>query len=116
MDEINIYQEERPWGNFRQFTHNTPSTVKIITVKPNESLSLQSHNKRTEFWRVLKGSGVAHIDGKDYNITEGNEYTIPVHAKHSLASGSFGVEVLEIATGDFDESDITRYEDKYGRV
>jgi mannose-1-phosphate guanylyltransferase/mannose-1-phosphate guanylyltransferase/mannose-6-phosphate isomerase len=116
MDNLNIYQEERPWGNFRQFTHNIISTVKIITVKPNESLSLQSHEKRTEFWRVIKGEGIAHIDGKDYNIKEGEEYSIPVHAKHSLASGNFGVQVLEIATGDFDENDIVRYEDKYGRV
>ncbi|MEI6580706.1 MAG: phosphomannose isomerase type II C-terminal cupin domain [bacterium] len=116
MESLNIYQEERPWGNFRQFTHNIPSTVKIITVKPNESLSLQSHQKRTEFWRVIKGEGVAHINGKDYNIKEGDEYKIPVHAKHSLASGNFGVQVLEIATGDFDENDIVRYEDKYGRV
>ena len=33
MSDFNIFQEERPWGNFRQFTHNTSSTVKIITVK-----------------------------------------------------------------------------------
>ncbi len=45
-ENLNIYEEERPWGVFRKFTDNKPSTVKIITVKPNEELSLQSHNKR----------------------------------------------------------------------
>jgi mannose-1-phosphate guanylyltransferase/mannose-1-phosphate guanylyltransferase/mannose-6-phosphate isomerase len=116
MEKINIYQEERPWGNFRQFTHNIPSTIKIITVKPNESLSLQSHEKRTEFWRTIKGEGIAYIDGEEYNIKDGDEHTILVHQKHSLSAGPLGVQVLEIATGDFDENDIVRYQDKYGRV
>ena len=116
MENLNIYQEERPWGNFRQFTHNTLSTVKIITVSPNESLSLQSHEKRTEFWRVIKGEGIAYIGDKEYNIKEGDEYNILVHTKHSLSAGAQGVSVLEIATGDFDENDIIRYKDKYGRA
>lgn len=116
MDKVNIYQEERPWGNFRQFTHNQTSTVKILTVKSNEMLSVQSHKKREEFWRVIKGDGIAYIDDKEYNIKDGDEVIIPVYAKHSLKAGAFGVSVLEVATGDFDENDITRYSDKYGRV
>lgn len=116
MKNLNIYQEERPWGNFRQFTHDTPSTVKILTVKPNEALSLQSHNKRTEFWRVIKGNGVVYIGDKEYNVIEGDEYDILVNTKHSLSAGALGIEVLEIATGEFDENDIVRYKDKYGRV
>ncbi|MEK7572671.1 MAG: phosphomannose isomerase type II C-terminal cupin domain [Patescibacteria group bacterium] len=116
MENISIYEEKRPWGNFRQFTHNVSSTVKIITVKPNESLSLQSHNKHAEFWHIIKGDGVAYIDDKEYNLKEGDEYNILVHIKHSLAAGPLGLQVLEISTGDFNENDIVRYKDKYGRV
>ena len=116
MEKVNVYQEERPWGNFRQFTHNVSSNVKILTVKPNESLSLQSHEKREEFWKIIKGDGIAYIGDKEYNIKEGDELNIPVFTKHSLSAGNFGVMVLEIATGDFDENDIVRYKDKYGRV
>jgi mannose-6-phosphate isomerase-like protein (cupin superfamily) len=116
MTDLKIYQEKRPWGNFRQFIHNIPSTIKIITVNPEESLSLQSHHKRSEFWRILEGDGVVEIADIKYNAVEGNEYNIPVEAKHRLKAGPFGVIVLEIATGDFDEDDIARYEDKYGRV
>lgn len=116
MKDLGIYQEERPWGNFRQFTHNVSSTVKIITVKPNETLSLQSHHKRSEFWRVLSGAGVMEINGVKHDVAEGDEYEIPVEAKHRMAAGTNGLQVLEIATGDFDENDIVRYEDKYGRL
>jgi len=116
MTELKIYQEERPWGNFRQFTHNVLSTVKIITVKPGEVLSLQSHNKRSEFWHVIRGSGIIEIENTKYNVKEGDEYDIPLGAKHRLSAGKSGIEVLEIATGDFNENDIVRFKDKYGRV
>ena len=113
---MKIYQEERPWGFFRRFTHNIKSTVKIISVKPNEDLSLQSHKKREEFWRVIKGSGIFRIGENKYNVETGNEQYIPLETKHQIKAGEDGLEVLEIALGDFDEDDIIRYEDKYGRV
>jgi mannose-1-phosphate guanylyltransferase/mannose-1-phosphate guanylyltransferase/mannose-6-phosphate isomerase len=115
-DNLKIYQEERPWGFFRRFTHNTPSTVKIISVKPNEQLSLQSHKKREEFWRVTKGSGVFQLGEDKHDVEIGSEQFVSLGAKHSIKAGPDGMEVLEIAIGEFDEEDITRYEDKYGRI
>jgi len=107
---------EKPWGNFRQFTHNENSTVKIITVNPNEELSLQSHAKRSEFWKVIKGSGIVQIGETKHEAKEGDEYNIKVEDKHRISAGILGIEILEVATGEFDEEDITRYEDKYGRA
>ncbi len=114
---IDAYQEERPWGNFRQFVKDAPCTVKIITVNPGAMLSLQSHEGRAEFWHVLGGEGIVEIDGTKSDVRKGDEYSIPQGAKHRLgaAEGS-ALEVLEIATGHFDESDIVRYEDRYGRA
>lgn len=116
QDKIDIYEEERPWGSFRRFTDNTSSTVKIIKLKPNEMLSLQSHKKRSEFWRVISGSGTFEIDGKVYKVDKDSEYNVPIGSKHRMTSGEDGLEVLEIAEGEFNEEDIVRYEDKYGRV
>ena len=115
-NNLDIYQEERPWGIFRRFTNNTPSTVKIITVKPNEELSLQSHNKREEFWRVIDGDGIFEIDDKKYIVEKGSEQYIPIKTKHRMKAGMIGMEVLEISLGEFNEDDIVRYHDKYGRV
>lgn len=116
MKDINIFQEERPWGNFRQFTKDANSTVKIITINKGESLSLQSHTKRSEFWKVLSGSGMIEIDDIKYEVVAGDEHIVPVSTKHRISAGVSGIEVLEIAVGEFDEEDIVRYEDKYGRV
>jgi mannose-6-phosphate isomerase-like protein (cupin superfamily) len=116
MSEFQPFTVERPWGSFRQLTLNSLSTVKIHTIKPNEATSWQSHAKRSEFWYIISGSGIVKIEANEYQVTTGSEYTAPVGAKHRWMAGPNGMVIAEVATGDFDESDIVRYEDKYGRA
>ena len=40
----------------------------------------------------------------------------PAGFEHRVTGGPEGTTFLEIAFGDFDESDITRLEDRYGRT
>ena len=54
--KIEPFQDERPWGYFRQFCKNEPVTVKILSLKPHEMFSLQTHSLRDEFWHVFAGS------------------------------------------------------------
>lgn len=116
MIKSNVFQTECPWGNFRQFTQDASSTVKILTVLPNEELSLQSHKKRSEFWYIISGSGTVIIGESEKPAVAGDEYKIAPEEKHRLTAGPEGIKVLEISTGDFDEEDIIRFEDKYSRA
>lgn len=116
MIKANVFQIERPWGNFRQFTKNENSTIKIVTVNPNEILSLQSHAHRSEFWHIISGQGWVEIGEVKKETITGDEHEIEIGEKHRLSAGKDGLQVLEIAIGDFDEEDIVHYEDKYGRV
>ena len=109
-------KENRPWGNFERFTLNEKTTVKIVTVNAGESISLQTHEHRDEFWRVLKGSGVIRIGEIDNGAKEGDTFFSPRHSKHRVLGGPEGLTFLEIAFGDFDEHDIKRLEDRYGRA
>lgn len=108
---------EKPWGFFLQFTHNETSTVKIITIKPHHQLSLQSHKKRDELWVFLDEGLIVEVgDKKVVTITHHNIF-IPKGAKHRLTNNlDHAGSVLEISFGDFDENDLIRYEDKYGRL
>jgi mannose-1-phosphate guanylyltransferase/mannose-1-phosphate guanylyltransferase/mannose-6-phosphate isomerase len=112
----NYNREERPWGNFERFTLNEKSTVKIISVKAGEAFSLQTHEHRDEFWHVLKGSGTVHIADKGIDAVEGNSFFSPRGSQHRVTGGPNGITFLEIAFGDFDENDIKRLEDRYGRA
>ena len=116
MAEFKPFTIERPWGNFRQLTHNSLSTVKVHRVKPGEETSWQSHKNRSEFWHIVSGDGKIKIEEKEYDITPGAEYSVLVGEKHSWKAGPSGIILVEVATGDFDEEDIIRYEDKYGRA
>lgn len=117
MNELDLHHfvEERPWGNFEQFTLNQVSTVKIITVNKGESLSLQKHSKRKEFWKILSGTGTISIDGFDTPAKIGSLYTVPIGGTHRVSAGENILVFLEIALGEFDEHDIVRLEDRYGR-
>ena len=90
--------------------------VKIITVKPGEALSLQYHIKRDEFWLVISGAGSAVIGTETIGLTAGASCFIGKQVKHRAVGGTSGLVFLELSFGEFDEKDIVRIEDKYGRA
>lgn len=112
---MNPTTTEKPWGNFREFTLNQSSTVKIIHVDAGQSLSLQTHVGRSEFWKIIKGSASITIGNEMKDGKEGDEFFVPESTAHRIEAGASSVDVLEIALGQFDENDIVRIEDKYGR-
>lgn len=117
MDMLpNYHQEKRPWGDFEQFTLNEPCTVKILHVEAGKRFSLQRHAHRTEFWKVLAGKGTAEVDTDIRHVTKDDVIPIPKNSLHRLTAGVDGLWVLEVAFGVFDESDIERIEDDFGRV
>ena len=108
---------EKPWGRFEQYTHNLPCTVKILTVSPGGILSSQYHHKRDELWVVLDSGACVEMDEKVLHPKPGEKLFIPRGTVHRLSStGGEEVRVLEVSFGEFDEEDIVRLEDVYGRV
>ncbi len=108
--------EKRPWGRFTRYCHNETVTVKIIAVEPGGRLSLQRHFHRTETWVALDDGLVTEIDGETSRRTPGEPIEVPVGSWHRMSNDGDDVcRVLEIARGDFDEDDIERAQDDYGR-
>lgn len=108
--------DNRPWGNFVQYTHNELTTVKILTILPHQELSLQYHAHRKEFWRILKGHPHIVVGGKEVDANPGDEFEIGEGMQHQICGVDDEVEIMEISFGNFDENDIVRLKDKYGRV
>ncbi len=111
-----IKEDIRPWGKFRSFPYKQARGIKIITVKPGETLSLQYHLHRSEFWVVLD-KGLEVTEGKRvWQPEEGEEIFIPRKSPHRLRClRSKPARVMEIWIGNSEESDIVRLEDEYGR-
>ena len=47
---------ERPWGYYRVLYDIPGTKVKELTINPGQTLSLQRHKFRQEFWHVSEGS------------------------------------------------------------
>ncbi len=118
MKTPKLYRDSRPWGEELWLTRETgsPSMVKIITVHPGEALSLQRHQHRDEYWRILEGNGTAEIGPNKIPLSPQQDCFVPRGTTHRIESGSLGLVFLELAFGDFDEHDIERLADKYGRA
>ena len=108
----------RPWGSYQSLEQGTNFQVKRLIIKPDASISLQLHHRRSEHWVVVKGEAVV-TKGSDVFTLRVNESTyIPVETMHKLENhGDSDLEIIEVQTGDyFGEDDIERFEDQYGRA
>lgn len=112
---MDVYTEIRPWGKFEKFHENELCTVKLIYINSNSRLSLQYHHHRWEFWRILKGTAEIQLDDVTLSVKEGENIRIGTGVKHRIKAHEDCI-VLEISYGRFDENDITRLEDDYGRI
>lgn len=108
----------RPWGTYKNILEEEYTKVKKIVINPGESPSYQYHFKRSEVWVIVKGSGEVKINGAIFNIKKGEVINIPVEATHTITNtGDDELVFIEIQLGEsFEEEDIVRVEDKYGRA
>ena len=55
LQEWKTPKTERPWGYYRVLHEVDGTKVKELTVMPGQSLSMQRHKHRHEFWHVTEG-------------------------------------------------------------
>jgi mannose-1-phosphate guanylyltransferase/mannose-6-phosphate isomerase len=115
--EPSVVIDERPWGKFERYCLNEPVTVKIITVEPGHQLSLQRHQHRDELWVALDDDLIVEVDGQTRRAKTGDRFFVRRGQNHRVASPKDRtVRFLEVAFGDFAETDIERLADDYGRA
>jgi len=56
LDEWKAPKTERTWGYYRVLHEVTGTKVKELTIEPGQSISLQRHRFRHEFWHVAEGA------------------------------------------------------------
>ncbi len=105
----------KPWGEFTKYALNENCTVKILTVYPKQMLSKQIHSYRDELWIILDEGLKVEVNNKIYYPKPNDEIIITRNAEHRLSSIVEKGRVLEVAFGNYDESDIKRIDDIYKR-
>lgn len=113
---------ERPWGTYQVLYEDDKCKIKRIVVYPGKRLSLQSHKYRDELWKLIQGEGEVILEGYTFSVYSDklpySHCVILRGLKHRITNtGAENLVFIEIQTGEsFDENDIVRYEDDYGRV
>lgn len=92
LEEWKAPKTERSWGYYRVL-HEVPGTkVKELTVMPGQSLSMQRHTYRNEYWHVSEGKCVVNSQMRGgyqlppKELTLHNTHQIPVGEWHQLTN------------------------------
>ena len=115
---ISIEGQERPWGRYFVLHDEPTYKLKRIEVDPGGRLSYQYHQKRSEVWTLVQGTGTITLDGQVKNYKVGETILIPQGVKHRIENSEQDkVVFIEVQTGTyFGEDDIVRIEDDYNRT
>lgn len=87
LDEWKAPKTDRSWGYYRVLHEVAGTKVKELTIDPGQSISLQRHFKRNEFWFVTHGAC-------DVVSTMSNGYVLPIvllreHLHHHVPQGEW---------------------------
>lgn len=115
IDNKNI--EYRPWGLFEILDESMNYKIKRITVYPNQKLSLQMHNQRSEHWIIIKGQATVTNKDNIFTLHQNESTFIEKQSKHRIENNfSENLVFIEVQYGEyFGEDDIVRFDDIYKR-
>lgn len=85
LEEWKAPKTLRPWGYYRVL-HEVPGTkVKELTVAPGQTLSMQRHSSRAEYWQVSEGRCVVEGESKrQTSLDTHDSYHISTNEWHRL--------------------------------
>ncbi|MDP8266829.1 MAG: phosphomannose isomerase type II C-terminal cupin domain [Candidatus Aceula meridiana] len=107
----------RPWGEYKKLFQEAGVWVKRVEVKPSARLSLQKHNKRSEKWIIVSGTGKAEVAGQEHILNPGSIIDVSSEVVHRITNiGKNHLVFIEVACGSYlGEDDIIRLQDDYER-
>lgn len=113
MSEITV----RPWGWFEVLAEDSTYKVKRLVVKSGKRLSYHYHDKRSENWTIVQGTGNSILNAINKCVFVGDTLQINTGDYHRIHNtGVKDLIVIETQLGNCDESDIVRIECDYSRI
>ncbi len=112
---------DKPWGGYINHAGGEGWHLKTLRMNPGTRLSLQKHGKREEAWILVDGDATATIGETLDSLRDiplerlAPKYVIPIGMIHRICTES-GCTIIEIMNGHYDEEDIERFEDDFGRA
>ena len=110
------YEVKRAWGSYTVLNEIPGAKVKTLTVEPGQTLSMQRHRFRSEYWMVTEGTCMINMamPGDLTNppkiLSKYDEWRVPCNAWHQLTNPfTRPCTIVEIQYGErCEEDDIER--------
>ena len=108
----------RPWGKYINLYAGKDFLLKELVINAKSSISLQKHYHRSERWTILSGKPKITINKNKFFKNPNETAFIPKGAVHRIENlFNIPVHIVEVQIGSIlKETDIVRYQDKYGRT
>jgi cytidyltransferase-like protein len=108
--------ERRVWGDSMTYHQSANAKVKRLVIEPNKSISMQYHDKRSEFWFIESGVGELYsinelgLEVFKFRMDKHDTYTVHPGEWHRVQNiGKTDLHVIEIQYGsECTEDDISR--------
>ena len=102
---------KRPWGEWHVLDVDQGYKVKRLEILPDQAISLQYHNHRSEHWTIVQGEGKVIVDGNIFVVKKGESFHVPRMAIHKITNTHLNemLIAIEVQMGDIcSEEDIVR--------
>jgi mannose-6-phosphate isomerase-like protein (cupin superfamily) len=106
-----IESMKRPWGEWHVLDVDQGYKVKRLEILPDQAISLQYHNHRSEYWTIVQGEGKVIVDGNIFTVRKGESFHVPRMALHKITNTHLTETLIaiEVQMGDIcSEDDIVR--------
>jgi len=101
---------DKHWGKEYLIDITKQYAMKKLHIDAGKNISLQYHVKKNETWHIVNGSGVARIDGKEFNVHTGDTVRIPAGTIHQVRAIT-DLVIIESSTTELD--DIVRIKEDF---
>jgi len=101
----------RPWGKWQVLDVDKGYKVKRLEIWPDQAISLQYHQHRSEHWTIVQGEGKVIVDGSIFTIKKGESFFVPKQAIHKITNTHLRETLIaiEVQMGEIcSEDDIVR--------
>jgi mannose-6-phosphate isomerase len=102
---------KRPWGEWTVLDVDRGFKVKRLEILPDQAISLQYHNHRSEHWTIVQGEGKVIVDGNIFTVSKGESFHVPRMSLHKITNTHLTemLIAIEVQMGDIcSEDDIVR--------
>ena len=86
LEEWKAPKTKRPWGYYRVLHDVQGAKTKELTINPGQSLSMQRHEYRSEYWLVTEGRCKVENDNNAVILQRHETYKIPTGEWHQLSN------------------------------